>query len=65
MVTFAKRGFTEQPINYPTGSVLVVVAKERSRRLLPTTNRLEHAIAAPANIGLSRPSAAGGIAAML
>ena len=38
---------------------------ERRRRLLPTTKTLESAIAAPAIIGLSRPSAASGIAATL
>ena len=38
---------------------------ERSRRLLPTTKTLEKAIAAPASMGLSRPSAASGIAATL
>ena len=39
--------------------------KERRRRLLPTTKTLEKAIAAPASIGFSRPSAASGIAATL
>jgi hypothetical protein len=42
-----------------------VLAKERSRRLLATTKTLENAIAAAAGIGLSRPSAAGGIAAIV
>ena len=37
----------------------------RRRRLLPTTNTEENAIAAPASIGLSRPAAASGIAATL
>ncbi|MBB6553610.1 hypothetical protein HD593_008405 [Nonomuraea rubra] len=37
----------------------------RRRRLLLTTNTLENAIAAPAIIGLSRPSAASGRAATL
>ncbi len=39
--------------------------KLRRRRLLLTTNTLEKAIAAPASIGLSSPSAASGIAAVL
>ena len=39
--------------------------KPRSRRLLPTTNTLENAIAAPAIMGVSMPSAASGIAATL
>jgi hypothetical protein len=52
-------------INYPTSPSVVIPAKERSRRLLPTTKTLENAIAAPANIGLSRPRAASGIAATL
>ena len=42
-----------------------VERKARSRRLLPTTNTLENAIAAPASIGFSMPSAAIGIAATL
>lgn len=37
----------------------------RSRRLFDTTKTLDSAIAAPASIGLSRPSAASGIAATL
>ena len=37
----------------------------RRRRLLPTTKTLENAIAAPASMGLSMPSAATGIAAVL
>ncbi len=39
--------------------------KFRSRRLLPTTNTEENAIAAPAIIGLSSPAAASGSAATL
>ena len=39
--------------------------KVRSRRLLLTTKTLENAMAAPASIGLSRPRAASGMAAML
>ncbi len=39
--------------------------KVRSRRLLPTTNTEEKAIAAPAIIGLSSPAAASGSAATL
>ena len=39
--------------------------KRRSRRLLLTTKTEENAIAAPAIIGLSRPSAASGSAATL
>ena len=39
--------------------------KVRSRRLLLTTKTLEKAMAAPAIIGLSRPSAASGMAATL
>src|SRR5699024_2068979 len=39
--------------------------KPRRRRLLPTTKTLEKAIAAPASMGLSMPSAAIGIAAVL
>jgi hypothetical protein len=38
--------------------------KPRSRRLLVTTKTLENAIAAPASIGLSRPAAASGRAAV-
>ncbi len=48
--------------------VLVVHVGHRkllSLRLLPTTNRLDTAIAAPASIGLSSPAAASGIAAVL
>lgn len=45
-------------------SVMTLV-NERRRKLLPTTRRLESAIAAPASIGLSMPSAARGIAARL
>jgi hypothetical protein len=51
--------------NYPISPERIVLVKERSRRLLPTTNTLEKAIAAPASIGLSRPSATSGIAATL
>ncbi len=40
-------------------------AKRRSRRLFVTTNTLENAIAAPAITGLSRPTAASGMAATL
>ena len=40
-------------------------SKRRSRSELPTTSTDENAIAAPAIIGLSRPSAASGIAATL
>ena len=39
--------------------------KARSRRLLLTTNTLDNAMAAPASMGLSSPSAASGIAATL
>lgn len=39
--------------------------KARSRRLLLTTKTLDRAIAAPASIGLSSPSAASGTAAVL
>ena len=39
--------------------------KVRSRRLLLTTKTLEKAMAAPAIIGFSRPSAASGMAATL
>ena len=39
--------------------------KRRSRRLFATTNTLENAIAAPAIMGLSSPSAASGSAATL
>lgn len=43
----------------------VAVVKRRSRRLLETTKTLESAMAAPAIMGLSRPSAASGRAATL
>lgn len=43
----------------------MMLANERSRRLLPTTSTLDSAMAAPASIGLSMPSAARGIAARL
>jgi hypothetical protein len=42
-----------------------MLVKPRRRRLLPTTNTLDKAMAAPASIGLSRPRAATGIAAVL
>ena len=41
------------------------LVKARSRRLLLTTNTLDNAMAAPASMGLSSPSAASGIAATL
>ena len=44
---------------------LMMLLKPRRRRLLLTTNTDENAMAAPANMGLSRPSAASGIAAVL
>ena len=47
------------------GVVRDVSWKVRSRRLLLTTKTLEKAMAAPAIIGLSRPSAASGMAATL
>src|SRR5690606_28015395 len=47
------------------GASVARLRKERRRRLLPTTNTLENAIAAPASIGFSSPSAASGIAAVL
>ena len=47
------------------GVVRDVGWKVRSRRLLLTTKTLEKAMAAPAIIGLSRPSAASGMAATL
>lgn len=45
--------------------VFATLRKPRSRRLLPTTNTLDSAMAAPASIGLRSPSAAIGIAATL
>lgn len=49
-----------------TGAAARVSARNvRSRRLLDSTNTLDNAIAAPAIIGLSRPAAASGTAAML
>ena len=52
-------------VGHRVTSVAVVGRKVRSRRLLLTTKTLEKAIAAPASIGLSRPSAASGMAATL
>lgn len=49
----------------PQRGIDIPEVKRRSRRLLPTTKTLEKAIAAPANIGLSMPIAATGIAATL
>lgn len=47
------------------GCYRVMLVKPRSRRLLPTTKTLDRAMAAPASIGFSSPSAATGIAATL
>ena len=52
-------------VGHRVTSVAVVGRKVRSRRLLLTTKALEKAMAAPASIGLSRPSAARGMAATL
>lgn len=43
----------------------VVLVNPRNRRLLLTTKTLENAMAAPASMGLSMPSAAKGMAAAL
>src|SRR5690606_2391312 len=46
-------------------AVVAMLRKARSRRLLPTTNTLDRAMAAPASMGLSSPRAAIGMAATL